>query len=629
MTTEKTLDNEVLMAYCTFKLNGKNPDDSFNNDIISVEVEQHLYLPWMVTIRLFNPSLRWFETSEFEIGTTIDVSMGQDKNNLKAVIATAEVVALELDASPLGQPTVTIRAYSKLHRLQRGRKTRSFQDVSVSDLVGQLAGEAGLSADAQSTSQVFKYLFQNNETNLEFLQRLTRQIGMELYVDDKKLKLRKPAVNAGKIASTTWGQDLLHFTSRQSAHGQTDEVTVRGWDPKSKKEIVGNSSTNTHKPKIGTSSDGGAVAKKAFSSATTYSLYQPVVDQTQAQNLAQAIQEDINSRFIQIEAQCLGNNLIAVGNPIEIKGLGTKNSGTYYITSCIHRYDAQGYRVWLEANGRQSHTFMEMVGSVGEQSGNGKSYGPVVGIVSNNKDAEGKMNRVKVQFPWLGDTIESNWARVVTPMTGNGYGAQYLPEINDEVLVAFENGDIHFPYVIGGLWNGKDKPVKDSSEVVGGDGKVNQRIFKTRSGHIMTFDDSEDKPSISIVDKTGKNKITIDSTNNLITVESDKDINLTANNGTIKLEAREIQLKATQNIKADATQNIELKSTADTKVDATGNISMNSVQDTKVAATMNFEASANISAALKGTATAKVEGAKVDIQGSGMVSVTGGVIKLN
>ena len=556
MTVEKTLNNELSLAFCHIKIDGTQASDQFVNDLLSVEVEQSLYLPSMFTIRLHNRLLHWFDTNEFKIGSTIKIEMSQDRNSMVSVMDEAEVTALELDAAPVGVPTVTLRGYSKLHRLHRERHVRSFTNVSDSDLVSKLAGEGGLSANATSTSPVFKYVLQNNETNFEFLQRRALRLGMELYVEDAKLYLRKPKPDGTKVATINWGQDLLHFVSRQSAQGQVDKVIVRGWDAVQKKEIVGEAASSIHHPAIGTTSTGDSVAKKAFGgSAKLYSVFHSVVDQTEAQNMAKAIYDDMSGRFIQVEARCLGNGKIKAGTTVEIAGIGTKNNGTYYITSCTHHFDRTGYKTWFEGNGRQNQTFAELLRPANNQNMQNRVFGPVIGIVSNNKDSEGKMNRVKVKMPALGDNVESNWARVVTPMTGNGYGAQYIPEINDEVLVMFENGDIDYPYVIGGLWNGKDKVVKDSASVVGGDGKVNQRIFKTRTGHTVTFDDSEDKPSISIVDNTEKNHIIFDSKKNVLTIHTEKDINIDAPNGVIKMTAKNIEMTATENIKSTATQN--------------------------------------------------------------------------
>ena len=126
--------------------------------------------------------------------------------------------------------------------------------------------------------------------------------------------------------------------------------------------------------------------------------------------------------------------------------------------------------------------FAEDIQTRSEQDNN-KIYGVVVGIVTNNNDPEG-LGRVKLSFPWRDCEQESYWARIATMMAGNERGTYFLPEVEDEVLVAFERGDINEPYVIGMLWNGKDKPPGDNS-----DGKNNVKKIKTKNGHELVFSD--------------------------------------------------------------------------------------------------------------------------------------------
>ena len=133
-----------------------------------------------------------------------------------------------------------------------------------------------------------------------------------------------------------------------------------------------------------------------------------------------------------------------------------------------------------------------------------------VGIVTDNVHNEGptgetKSYRVKVKFPWLSATDESFWARVAAPMAGHDRGTYFLPEVDDEVLVVFEHGDVRFPYVIGSLWNGRDKAPADN-----GDGKNNLRVIKSRSGHLIKLNDTSGKETMEIVDASGKNSIVID-----------------------------------------------------------------------------------------------------------------------
>ena len=182
----------------------------------------------------------------------------------------------------------------------------------------------------------------------------------------------------------------------------------------------------------------------------------------------------------------------------------------------------------------------------------GKVYGVAVGIVTNNQDPDA-MHRVRVKFPWLSDDHESWWARVGTPMAGNGRGIYFLPEVDDEVLVAFEHGDIRFPYVIGSLWNGQDKPSANN-----GDGKNNTREIRSRSGHIVRLDDTDGSESIQITDKTGSNSITLKSSDNSITITC---------NGRMKLQAMGIEITSQADVKiqAESTMDVTANATLDIK----------------------------------------------------------------
>ncbi|AOY79953.1 phage baseplate assembly protein V [Moorena producens JHB] len=188
-------------------------------------------------------------------------------------------------------------------------------------------------------------------------------------------------------------------------------------------------------------------------------------------------------------------------------------------------------------------------------------YGVVVGVVTNNEDPEG-LGRVKVKYPWLSDEDESDWARIATLMAGNERGIYFLPEVDDEVLVAFEHGDVRLPYIIGSLWNGKELPPATNE-----DGANNIRVIKSRSGHVIRLNDEEGAETIEIVDKTEKNSIIFDTANNTIAITTDGDITLSASQGKIKLEA----------------QNIEIKSSADTKVES------GAAMDIQASSTMNLK----------------------------------------
>jgi uncharacterized protein involved in type VI secretion and phage assembly len=202
----------------------------------------------------------------------------------------------------------------------------------------------------------------------------------------------------------------------------------------------------------------------------------------------------------------------------------------------------------------------------------GRFYGVVVGIVTNNKDPD-DMHRVKVKFPWLDLDHESHWARVVAMMAGNGRGSYFLPEADDEVLVAFEHGSLEHPYVIGSLWNGKDKAHESNS-----DGKNNNRSIKSRSGHVVRLCDDDGGERIDVIDKTGNNKIVITSSDNKITIEAQGDIDITSHTGTVTISgqtgvaimssAADVSIQATTSISINAQTSID--ATATGQVNITG-----------------------------------------------------------
>ena len=197
-------------------------------------------------------------------------------------------------------------------------------------------------------------------------------------------------------------------------------------------------------------------------------------------------------------------------------------------------------------------------------------------------------------------------------MAGPERGIEFIPEINDEVLVAFENNDVNHPYILGSLWNAQDKPPLPNSEAASS-GKVNQRIIKSRSGHTIIIDDTSGEEKISIVDKTEDNKIEIDSSDNSISINSAADItiegkaNLTLKGKTVSIEATQggdMSLKGNK-VNLEAMTKATLKGS--TGLDVDGGPSLN----------------------IKSVGKTTVEGTQTSLKGSAMTEITGGMVTIN
>lgn len=179
------------------------------------------------------------------------------------------------------------------------------------------------------------------------------------------------------------------------------------------------------------------------------------------------------------------------------------------------------------------------------------ALGAVVGIVTSTADPK-RLGRVRVRLPSLGN-IASDWIRVAVPLAGKSRGMFFIPDVNDEVLIVFLNGDVRFPFVIGGLWNATDPAPVDN-----GNGENNLRMIRSRSGHAVIFDDTQGKETFTFVDATGKNSLVIETGTNTVTISAEQDITLSAPKGTIKLAARVLELTSAETATLAATGDLKL-----------------------------------------------------------------------
>jgi uncharacterized protein involved in type VI secretion and phage assembly len=187
------------------------------------------------------------------------------------------------------------------------------------------------------------------------------------------------------------------------------------------------------------------------------------------------------------------------------------------------------------------------------QGARSQYIGVVIAIVTQNNDPE-VLGRVKIKYPWMGKKAVEAWARLTTLMGGKDRGTVFYPEVDDEVLVAFEQGNINYPYIIGALWNGKDKSPEKNS-----DGKNNIKMIKTRSGHTIKIDDTEGKEKIEIIDNSKENKICIDSSKKKISIECGGDIELSASKGKVIIKAQEFEIKSSSSTKIEASAGMDLQ----------------------------------------------------------------------
>lgn len=655
----------TYIAKPIIKIDGQAASVALMEDILQVSVEESLHLPGMFSLTLKNDyfpgrddDLPWRHEALFSIGKSIEIGFISSTTESdefdeasQGNVLKGEITAIETHFTSGSQAPIVVRGYDISHRLHRGRFNRSFQNKTDSDIVRQLAREAGIAiGTVDSTGGPYGYgdiggsngyIFQQNQTNMEFLRSRAARHGYELFVQDGKLSFRKPSKD--QTLTLTWLKDLRSFRVRVTSAEQVSGVEVRGWDYSQKKPIVASASSAS---KVHTSNSYGAGSSsstKFESQPKLVMVDHPISVAAEAQTLANALCDELGGEFVQADAIAEGNPKLRPGRAVQLSNMG-KYGGTYYITETRHLFSERIYTTEFSVRGLRGGNLLQIL-SPPLQLQPGQTC--LIGIVADNNDPK-NWGRVRVKFPTLTEEHMSNWARVVSVGAGAARGFNCLPEINDEVLVAFEHGDIHRPYVIGGVWNGTDAPPETTANTVVS-GKVRLRTFKTRTGHKFQFVE-EDKD-------TSKKGAYIETVygHHLRLNDSEKFIELKTKNGhTVRLDdqLKKIEAKTqgghTVLLDDNGSKKIDITSAGDINVKSGTSGSSRAIEvkggQITITGTTQIELKVgtskitltNAGVEIKGTqvtvqatAQAKVQGALVDVQASGITNVKGSLVKIN
>ena len=185
----------------------------------------------------------------------------------------------------------------------------------------------------ESTSEVHEYVFQNNQSNAHFLLERAQRLGYELWVEDDALNFRKPQAS-GEPVKLEWGKNLRSFRPRLSTAEQVNEVEVRGWDPKQKREVVGRASRGNGSPKIGIPKAGADIAKDTWGEAKYAIVDKFVKSPSEAEKVAQAKLDQLSASFVEAEGTCDGDSQIRAGKQVQVEGVGSRFSFTLNSPHC-------------------------------------------------------------------------------------------------------------------------------------------------------------------------------------------------------------------------------------------------------------------------------------------------------
>ena len=563
-------ESRTLVPLYRIVINGQDLDPVEADFVHQIKITDFLRLPDICTLQVGYPAesegnpFQKLDDSPFEVGAALEVKLGATNDRTTKTIFKGEIVTVEPDFQA-GSASMVVRAYDQSHRMMRSRKQRTFKDVTISDIVKTVCSEHALSAQVQASGAKLDLVVQNSETDWDFIWRLAQRVGFELTVDDKKAVFEKPSTRSEAV-ELTYPEDLHGFRPRITAVQQVQTVSVRGYDSKSKRAVVGSQSTPEQITEAGITRN---EVRNKFPGAVIEIGGQSFASAAEASDIAQAALNQLANAYLAAEGECEGNPLIKAGTRIKITGVGKKFSGTYRVAKAVHMLTSGGY-VTQFSNSAGEHTLLGQTG--GSNGGPRRVDSIVVGVVTNNNDPD-KLGRVKVSLPSVSE-VETFWAPVLVPSAGNERGISMLPVAGEQVIVAFENGDPSYPVVLGSVFNGRDKP-----------------------GDEMAVTDG------SFALKSDEN----------VLVRANKDINLRSDTGKwdIKIDGGEIKEKVAKGYTGEFGATWNLK--------ATGGITVESSQSVTVKApSITVEAQASLA----------LKGATIDIKGQAAVTISGAMINI-
>jgi uncharacterized protein involved in type VI secretion and phage assembly len=504
------------------------------------------------------------------IGRPLTVSVVVSEGQSTTQLFAGEVTALELEVDGTGSYTV-VHALGRAHRLRRGRRVFAFRNMSAAAIVRKVAENAGLTpGEIQVPSVIYKQLTQAGVSDWDFLQDLAAQLGVVVRVDDKgdiDFGPPKPASGAPSPTSSTssplvltYGGNLRSLRAALTSADHVDSVQVRGWHVDTKKPLVANvtsTPSDTVRP-------GVANAAGAFGTATALVVGTPYGTQAETTAAARSLAESLSAGLGELEAVVDGAPQLRVGVPVTLANAGTDFSGRYTATAVRHTIDTDnGYRTTVLVSATADRSLGGLTSGVAPRARGPRFPGVATGIVTDIREpGKGERGWVKLKFPWLDGEYETDWVRTV--QLGGQRGGVFSPDVNDEVLVGFEQGCIDLPYVLGGLYNGRDLPSPHDLPLVDGAGRVVRRSLVSRKGHrLELIDGIAGPPGVRVASGDGDLEVRLDAARDKITLTASgtggtssitltpQGITVDAGTGTLELKGRSVAVTGTTDVTVD------------------------------------------------------------------------------
>lgn len=494
---------------------------------------------------------------------------GKPKTVFKGIITKHAIQSNKAKAS-----TLIIEAKDKAVKLTIGRKNQNFTDKTDNEIIEAIAKKSGFAAadlDLADTSLKHTEMVQYNVADWDFIVSRAEMNSLLVLTDNNKLVIKKPDSGQQPFTEVTYGKEVMEFSTELNGQFQVKEVKSHSWNYKDQK-------VEDSEPASIQFNENGNTKGETFADAfgvKEFNLNHPG-------NLKTAELKSWSDAWLLKNRMAKNTGVIKVkgsaeikpGHVIKLNGFGKRFNGNVIVTGVRHLYDKS---IWeTEVLFGLSEQWYYQRDDIVEKPASGLVpgiSGLQIGVVIKLEGDPDKEDRVQIQLPTV-DTNEGIWARVSSMDAGKGRGSFFRPEIHDEVVVGFLNGDPRHAIILGML-NSSANPApfesKDTNHEKGFITRSNIKIIlndekktihmETPKGKIVKIDDDNDKITLS---DQHNNKIVMGADG--ILMESAKNVALKTSGGDFKVEANNIELKANVKLTAKGSAGAELQSSGQTVV---------------------------------------------------------------
>lgn len=543
------------------------------------------------------------ESSDFPIsdsgdlipGNTIEITAGYG-DDAEATIFTGYIVkqSIRIDEGEASHLIITCK--HKAVSMCFNRKEAQFSQKTDSDAIKSIIGTYGLSCTVDATSAQQAILFQKLSTDWDFILSRAEYYGYVISFDGDKVIVGKPKTSGSAVLRIAFGDSLLSFKGELNAEQQPTALQVSGWDIKN--QALLNSSAS--EPSL--NSQGNITAKK-LSGALSQSQLNLTCNAPLPQDDLKAWADGNLLRMrlaaLRGELTFIGSSLAKPDTIIDLEGVGDRFNGSAYVSGVTHTI-SEGKWITGIRFGLEYKTVTERP-DFGYKSAAGHLppiMGLQVAVVKKLFEDPDSQFRILLTLPSNSSNQDGLWARVANFYATDSAGAGFLPEVGDEVVVGFLEGDPRFPVVLGSMYSSAKKAAATAA-----DNNNYIKALTTKSKLKISFDDEK---KITKIETPGGNSITLS--------DDAKSIELVdQNSNSVKMTSSGIDLQSNKDINLKATGNITLN--------ATGKLNLSATQDVVISG-MNVNSTAQVGFSAKGNATA-------EISASGQTTVKGGIVMIN